>query len=55
MKADTDGTLSERPIVRVRAIPAIMCPAREPFRARNARVPFLGGTPSLGTQRRGTK
>ena len=29
MSADTNGTLFERPNVRVRAVPAIMCPARE--------------------------
>jgi len=29
MRADTNGTLSERPDVRVRAVPAIMRPARE--------------------------
>jgi len=29
MIADTNGTLFERPIVRVRAVPAIMRPARE--------------------------
>jgi len=47
--------LSERPNVRVHGDPAIMCPAKEPFRARNAGVPFLEGTPSLGTQRTGTE
>ena len=29
MSADTNGKLSERPDVRVLAVPAIMCPARE--------------------------
>ena len=29
MRADTNGKLSERPNVRVLAVPAIMCPVRE--------------------------
>ncbi len=38
--------------------PLHMCPSRESrlyVGTRNAGVPFLGGTPSLGMQRRGTK
>ena len=44
MSADTNGTLSERPNVRVRAVPAIMCPARESAAGgrETPGAPFLG-------------
>ena len=57
VRADTNDTLSERPNVRVRAVPANMCPARESDIGgrETPGAPFLGGTHSLGAQRTGTK
>ena len=57
MIKDTVVMLSERPNVRVHNDPLSMCPARESAAGgrETPGVPFLGGTASLGTQRRGAK
>jgi hypothetical protein len=56
MIADTNGTLFERPNVRVSAVPANMCPARESRLWRDAkrRGALSWGYPFFGRQRRGT-
>jgi hypothetical protein len=59
MIKDTVVMLSESRLQsgRVHNDPLRMCPARESRlqSGRETRVPFLGGTPSLGTQRRGAE
>jgi len=55
MIKDTVVMLSERPNVRVHNDPLRMCPARKPFRARNARGALSSGYPFFGHAKKGYK